>query len=231
MVTTFLTSKNFEKSAKNLDYRRYGKQRVEAYQIIILHWNLDLLGLYFNISKPKLSDEVQQFIEIQRWADTVIKTYKECDYRLAIKNNQLIQIDKSNDYISICSSNERFIKMIDQRVSYGGRIYDRNNVFIASDDERIITLGFINNPTSRMWLGYTNCLIEYMNAHILEWVSRGYQNTMRIIKVSDVKYPFWLNSELILSHKSVLYQKDPIHYSQFSHIPPTGYLWPTKLYS
>lgn len=33
MVITFVTSSNLEECAKNLDYRRLGKQRVEAYQI------------------------------------------------------------------------------------------------------------------------------------------------------------------------------------------------------
>lgn len=33
MVNTFVTSSSFEECAKSLDYRRLGKQRVEAYQI------------------------------------------------------------------------------------------------------------------------------------------------------------------------------------------------------
>ena len=68
-----------------------------------------------------------------------------------------------------------------------------------------------------MWEGYDNALAEYMNLCILEWVNRGYNNTMEFAKISgDVVYPSWLGNDLFhSSHRANLLRKDKEYYSKF----------------
>lgn len=37
-----------------------------------------------------------------------------------------------------------------------------------------------NHPATLAWKGYENALIVYMNEMILEWINRGYNNTMKM---------------------------------------------------
>lgn len=85
-----------------------------------------------------------------------------------------------------------------------------------------------NHPAVLMWIGYENALIEYRNIFINEWINRGYNNNMNILPINGkVIYPEWLgNKKFHMSHKSKLYQKDPIFYHFWSDIKPIPYMWP-----
>lgn len=94
--------------------------------------------------------------------------------------------------------------------------------------------GWINHPAVRMWIGFEELLKHYMNIMITEWVSRGYNNTMKIeaVNFDRIKKPKWLGLKAFHdSHKSNLLRKDFEHYKKFnwnvdSNIP---YWWPVFL--
>lgn len=91
--------------------------------------------------------------------------------------------------------------------------------------------GWKNHPAVKMWRSYSEALKLYRNIMILEWVNRGYKNTMKILPVNESKiiYPDWLGSESFhSSHRSNLLRKDPKYYSQFGWTEPDnlGYVWP-----
>lgn len=89
-----------------------------------------------------------------------------------------------------------------------------------------------NHPAVLMWRGFVGPLTRYRNTMILEWIDRGYKNTMPILPEVEYYnyYPRWLNMQLINSHRSNLLRKDPEYYSQFGwDVPPDlPYFWPTK---
>jgi len=82
---------------------------------------------------------------------------------------------------------------------------------------RTTTGGWRNHPITKMWKGYENALKEYLNECIDEWISRGYNNTMKHeVIVGSVKYPKWLGNDLFhSSHRANLLRKDEGFYSKF----------------
>lgn len=76
-----------------------------------------------------------------------------------------------------------------------------------------------NHPAVLMWVDYLPALSHYHNIMILEWIHRGFKNTMELFPYEEDKiivYPKWLgNEEFHASHRSNLLRKDLIHYSQF----------------
>ena len=75
-----------------------------------------------------------------------------------------------------------------------------------------------NHPCSKMWKDYRSALCHYMNLCINEWISRGYNNTMKLIDVYNepIIYPSWLGDDrLHNSHKSNLLSKDNFFYSKY----------------
>lgn len=81
--------------------------------------------------------------------------------------------------------------------------------------------GWINHPACRMWIGYEPALCYYHDAVIKEWISRGYNNTMKLITTDDRSEftyfpPKWMgNPKFHLSHRSNLMRKDAKYYSQY----------------
>ena len=91
--------------------------------------------------------------------------------------------------------------------------------------------GWSNHPAVKMWKGYENALSYYKNCCIVEWIRRGYNNTMKLETVEDYQLPEWFGREdFHASHRSNLLRKDSNHYGQFewketSELP---YVWPTQ---
>lgn len=86
-----------------------------------------------------------------------------------------------------------------------------------------------NHPAVLMWRGYESALTYYMNTCIIEWIRRGYRNTMEIVSVPDFVMPWWFsNDEFHASHRSKLLLKDPAWYGQFGWSEPNNlpYVWP-----
>jgi len=140
-MQTFLPYPDFKKSAECLDYRRLGKQRIEAKQII------DLLEKY----------------------------------------------DKGED---------------------------------------ISKLPWGNHPAVRMWIGYTDMLKLYYNHIVMEWISRGYKNNMKLytVKLDTTKQylPNWFGrKDFHDAHKSNLLRKDKKFYGKYNWDVPDNlpYKW------
>jgi hypothetical protein len=91
------------------------------------------------------------------------------------------------------------------------------------------TKGWVNHPATKMWRGYEPALRNYLRAMIIEWVRRGYKNTMHVPDYeADAVLPPWLGDRALHdSHRSNLKRKDPFYYAHF-HVPDDlPYVWPS----
>ncbi len=97
---------------------------------------------------------------------------------------------------------------------------------------RTKTRGWRNHPAVKMWRGYSNALKLYLNLAIKEWVSRGFQNKMKLEKISGkILYPPWFgNKKFHASHRSNLLRKNKDYYSKFKwkEKDNLNYEWPVK---
>ena len=68
-----------------------------------------------------------------------------------------------------------------------------------------------------MWTGYDQLLAYYHNTMIIEWIKRGYKNTMKFLPEElDYLIPSWLGDNMLhSSHRSNLLRKDFNYYSKF----------------
>jgi hypothetical protein len=169
MVNTFLVDSNFKKSASQLDNRRLGKQRVEAYQILNIIENLRILSGQSGI---RCMDNFNTFVnEIKKWYKS-----QSCLYIL-------------NDDNTLEESEDKDVKL--------------------TKGQRLIKMGFSTHPAVEMWFGYEDALKEYIDAHIHEWIHRGYKNTMQIYNVKAKRYPEWIFwSHFHQNHRSALLSKE-----------------------
>ena len=93
------------------------------------------------------------------------------------------------------------------------------------------TGGWINHPAVSMWRGHPDALALYTNIMITEWIKRGYNNTMELLKpiqLPEFTLPSWLgNADLHASHRSNLLRKDSEFYSQYNWSEPDDlpYVW------
>jgi hypothetical protein len=96
------------------------------------------------------------------------------------------------------------------------------------------TGGWINHPAVSMWRGHPDALALYTNIMITEWIKRGYNNTMELVKpiqLPEFTLPSWLgNADLHASHRSNLLRKDSEFYSQYNWSEPNDlpYVWSVK---
>ncbi len=89
--------------------------------------------------------------------------------------------------------------------------------------------GWRNHPTVRMWRNYAPALQHYYNCCVIEWVSRGFKNTMQLERIEGpVIYPEWLNDKFCSFHRATLLYKNYEWYKQFNwkEIPKYEYFWP-----
>ena len=92
--------------------------------------------------------------------------------------------------------------------------------------------GWGRHPAALMWAGHEDALEQYMRCCIMEWIGRGYKNTIAIPEENwDFVQPWWLGDmRFHLSHRSNLIRKLPDHYTRFGWDPNPDlpYFWPTK---
>jgi hypothetical protein len=98
--------------------------------------------------------------------------------------------------------------------------------------------GYVNHPAVHMWRGYEYALLDYQDAVVSEWMSRGYKDTcwiktLRIFtqleEVAHYCLPPWVGDfEFHRSHQSNLMRKDPVHYGRIFPTVPDDleYIWP-----
>lgn len=96
--------------------------------------------------------------------------------------------------------------------------------------DRTPTKGWRNHPVTRMWTGYEEALKLYQNYTILEWIDRGYKNTMKFEEIDHkniVAPPWFGDTDFHKSHRSNLLRKDYEYYSQYFDEPiDLEYYWP-----
>ena len=92
--------------------------------------------------------------------------------------------------------------------------------------------GWKNHPITIMWTPYVETLKLYTNTIITEWISRGYNNNMKLydvkLNLDMVDIPHWLGNEAFhSSHRANLLRKDYTYYSQFNwkENPESPYVW------
>jgi hypothetical protein len=89
---------------------------------------------------------------------------------------------------------------------------------------------FESDPCVMMWVGYVPALTQYMRLCVIEWINRGFKNTMEIPSENwDFKNPPWLGDRRLHdSHKSNLLKKAPAHYSIYNWRVQADlpYFWP-----
>lgn len=105
-----------------------------------------------------------------------------------------------------------------------------------SKNQKLEKVGWINHPATKMWNGSELSLVEYGIAICDEWIDRGYNDTCREkIGIFETKFssnktrPWWLGMDkLHLSHRAMLYSKDPDFYQDFStsYEVVNEYWWP-----
>lgn len=214
MVNTFITSNNYKIAAKNLDTKRLGKQRVEAYQILNLIQDLYLLSQIFNYPMP------DNPYHRKEWIRNLAKQYNNTNYYLFRHQNELIWISRTTKPYTL-KLHENAIIQSDGTIlyykTYRGKVINNLTAIypkysIITSNDRLITLGFVYHPAVLMWLGYEESLKQYINACIDEWILRGNVNTMKMFDINNnaiIENPEWVNnSEIHKNHKAALYIKE-----------------------
>lgn len=116
---------------------------------------------------------------------------------------------------------ELWIKDIYKRykvdIKAGKRLYyttgvDGHRQFTTDITNTSVGTGFTSHPMVLMWVGYEDALKYYINACIVEWVSRGYQNNMPIHILTETPiFPWWCKCEALhKSHRSALLRKEAV---------------------
>lgn len=91
--------------------------------------------------------------------------------------------------------------------------------------------GWANHPAVRMFEGYEQTLYSYLSAIRFEMQKRGYKWEKNWAVIQDLynrhfsreiqSIPFWMSDEklftrVVVTHRGRLWEKDPIHYSDYS---------------
>jgi len=78
-----------------------------------------------------------------------------------------------------------------------------------SSPDQEIKIGFAAHPVILMWLGHPDSLCEYIQAHIEEWVRRGYNNTMATYSITKSPRPAWADDPYLhRTHQINLFYKE-----------------------
>ncbi|CAN5664174.1 hypothetical protein BH23THE1_BH23THE1_28390 [soil metagenome] len=216
MVNTFLVDKNFRVSASKLDNLRLGKQRVEAYQILIALNQLRFLSRHFNIPDYPVNQDTPKS-QREAWIHNVVNTFKQSGYSaIHLRANILIYYQPGQSLPRKPESGNKLLYDSANGVVY--EVKGKRERVVASGPwhtfvlpgEELITTGFRKHPAVCMWLGFEEALKDYINAHIETWIARGKNNTMRTYAVSEIcARPAWTNSDAIINNfKSTLVDRE-----------------------
>jgi hypothetical protein len=96
------------------------------------------------------------------------------------------------------------------------------------------TGGWLHHPAVVMWQGYADALAMYHDIMLIEWVRRGYKNTMPYLFTDETQWPHqppWMGDERVhSSHRSNLLRKDYDFYHCYGWQEPDDmpYFWPKQ---
>lgn len=202
MVNTFLVVSDFRESAKYLDRQRLGKQRVEAYQILNNLIKLRDLGEYFGIPPPEHHMTRE---ERENWVRSITSNLD--DRVCVIRDGKVQVLDETSRKPWPGSSKIQEGDKIFEQLGKKRRIWYPS--YEPKEGDIKITKGFMHHPALTMWVGHEESLKDYINAHIDEWVERGYNNTMEKYEVQNPIRPRWCDDEEIhKNHRASLFLKE-----------------------
>jgi hypothetical protein len=109
-------------------------------------------------------------------------------------------------------------------------------VLQVSSDKPHDKLGWFSHPIVAMWFGYEEALVEYLHAHLSEWIKRGFVNTMIFQDFQGkVVYPDWIfESRVHDNHRGALLKKEIVRKEKrwytlkdsfVNSSPFTDYIW------
>jgi hypothetical protein len=207
MVNSFLVNFDFRKSSDCLDNLRLCKQRVEAYQILIALYQLRFLARHFGIPDYPVGQDTPKS-QREAWINKVLNTFKGYGYvAILIRGDMLIHFHNGQTLPRKPDGSHKLL--YDPTTDYVYEVKGKRQKVIASGPkdtfvlpgEELITTGFKKHPAFCMWLGFEDCLKQYINAHIDAWIARGKNNTMMKYEVSDnVPRPSWTLSPAIINN-------------------------------
>lgn len=244
MVNTFLVCSNYKHNMTLIDWRRLGKQRLEAKQIHEYVVNIRTMWQWYcehpptntegkvedwsvlypyvpvlsNEASLSFSEQASRFVARCKWTSSVVNRYFSLDTQLILVSGDEIQ--------------QRPIK------------YRCNK---EEGERPLLFLRHARHPSVAMWMGYEDSLKLYFNACVKEWIARGYKNTMVLFDIENeaaVLHPWWVYSDALHnSHKSALLRKEFVRIKEkrwywdkpfFTAIRSTpyyahGYIWPSSL--
>ena len=93
--------------------------------------------------------------------------------------------------------------------------------------------GWLNHPCTVMWKNYVPALQNYLNLSIVEWINRGFKNTMKLEQIENdniVLPPFIGNERFHSSQRANWLKKEPEFYSKYgwTENPEDPYVWMDK---
>lgn len=199
-----------------LNNSRLCKQRLEGNMILNALYQLRFMAKYLGIPDYPIGIDTPKE-ERTAWIVLVLSTFKMAGYKaLHIRNNMIVQYfhgqtlprkpESGNTLFHDPTTNIVYeIKGKRQRVVASGPA----ETFVLPGEE-LITTGYRRHPAVAMFLGFENCLKQYINAHIDVWISRGKNNTMKKYDVPDnVPKPAWTMDEKVINNfKAALMAKE-----------------------
>lgn len=90
--------------------------------------------------------------------------------------------------------------------------------------------GWLNHPCTVMWKNFVPALKLYLNYSIIEWIDRGFKNTMEMESLDETQIilPSFIGNERFhSSHRANLLKKEPDFYQKYgwTENPQDPYVW------
>ena len=206
------------------------------------------------------------------WMKSTSSRYLKLPYRYGVSNNKHVKYDKDNlPYVLYRSSiyEEQgsdivvWIKKSEYKPSYkkasskydltrGRRfttrlpvVFDKSKIIYPH--EALYTLGYSQHAAVKMWVGYEESLMYYINCHVAAYKKRKTKTgkhcnillpTYYIEDEESIIHPWWITKtkHIVMSHRASLLRKDIDYYSKVNIIQSVhdrykkrGYIWPSNL--
>lgn len=134
------------------------------------------------------------------------------------------------DYNFRISASNLDVKRLNAQISEGIQILAS---LTGLNDKLINPKEDVSNwAQAKLWKGYEQDLMNYLAEHMNEWYSRDYSSEINVSNLDMIMgftaiYPMfnqiipkWICPELIITHRSVLIQKEPEFYgSKWPNVP------------
>jgi len=124
----------------------------------------------------------------------------------------------------VANTFEKSATLLDRR-RLGAQLYESVHILASLRHKNHLLINpkrdVSNHPASKLWVGYERELGAYIYAHLSEWCNRGYKsdiNTKNYRVITEglergmYNIPSWITSEVIVTHRNVLYRKNPTFY-------------------